>query len=143
MFLGQYERSLDDKSRMALPVELRSGLGAGAVLTCSFDKCLCIYPASKWESLAQAVEDLRDTRPEVRVLARNIFGGAVPCDFDRQGRVVIPAFLREYAGIKGDVIVAGVNTRVELWDKEAWLLERQKFEARGQEIAETLSITSV
>ncbi len=140
MFLGQYERSVDEKSRMALPIEFRSGLGTGAVLTCSFDKCLCIYPASKWEALAQAVEDLRDTRPEVRVLARNIFGSAVPCDFDRQGRVVIPAFLREYAGITNEIVIAGVNTRVEIWDRDAWLQERQKFEARGQEIAETLSI---
>ncbi len=141
MFLGQYERSLDEKSRLALPAELRAGLGSGAVLTCSFDKCLCIYPASKWEALAQAVEDLPDTRSEVRVLARNIFGGAVSCDFDRQGRVVIPAFLREYAGIRDEIVVAGVNTRVEIWDRDAWLAERQKFEANGAVIAEALSIS--
>src|SRR5947208_2052773 len=119
MFLGQYERSLDDKSRLAIPPELRAGLGSGAVLTRSFDTCLCIYPAAKWEALAQAVDDLPQVRSEVRILARSLFGGAVPCDFDRQGRVVLPAFLREHATIKGDVVIVGVNSRVEIWGKEA------------------------
>src|SRR5919205_4411807 len=99
MFLGQYERSLDDKSRLAIPAELRAGLGNGAVMTRSFDNCLCIYPAAKWESLARAANDLQDLRPEARLRARALFSGAVPCEFDSQGRVAVPAFLREYAGI--------------------------------------------
>jgi MraZ protein len=142
MFLGQFERTLDDKSRLAVPAELRSGLGPGAVLTCSFDKCLCIYPASRWESLARAIEDLRDTREEVRVLARNLFGCAVPCEFDRQGRVGVPAFLREFADLGAEVVVVGVNTRVEIWSREAWLNERRRFESRGAAIAQSLSIAS-
>lgn len=127
MFLGQYDRSLDDKSRLAIPTELRNGLGHGAVLTRSFDNCLCIYPAAKWESLAQAANDLQDLRPEARTRARAIFSGAVPCEFDRQGRVVIPAFLREYAGISGDVTVAGVGSRVEIWSRQAWREQTQAF----------------
>ena len=140
MFLGQYERSLDDKSRLAIPAELRAGLGSGAVLTRSFDNCLCIYPATKWEALARAVDDLPQVRHEVRLLARSLFGGAVPCEFDRQGRVTIPVFLREHAGLNGDVVIVGVFSRVEIWDKEAWLRERQQFERSG-ELAQELSIS--
>jgi len=120
MFLGQFERTLDDKGRLAIPAELRNGLGHGAVLTRSFDNCLCIYPAAKWESLAQAANDLQDLRPEARTRARALFSGAVLCEFDRQGRVAIPAFLREYAGLSGDVAIAGVGSRVEIWSRQAW-----------------------
>jgi MraZ protein len=120
MFLGQYERTVDDKGRLAIPSELRNGLGHGAVMTRSFDNCLCIYPAAKWESLAQAANDLQDLRPEARLRARALFSGAVPCEFDSQGRVAVPVFLREYAGISGDVTVVGVGSRVEVWDRGAW-----------------------
>jgi MraZ protein len=135
MFLGEYERNVDDKGRLAMPPELRAGLGTGAVLTRSFDTCLCIYPAAKWESLARAIDDLPQVRYEARSLARSLFSGAVPCQFDRQGRVGIPAFLREHAGIKGDVIIAGIGSRVEIWDREAWRSERQRFESEGPDLA--------
>jgi MraZ protein len=140
MFLGQYERSLDEKSRLAIPAELRSGIGAGAVMTRSFDTCLCIYPAAKWEALARAVDDLPQVRPEVRALARALFGGAVPCEFDRQGRVTIPPFLREHAGLDGDVVVVGVSSRVEIWAREAWLHEQQRPEIDGSRLAEVMTI---
>jgi MraZ protein len=142
MFLGQYERSLDDKGRVAMPPELRAGLGSGAVLTRSFDTCLCIYPAAKWESLARAVDDLPQVRYEVRSLARSLFSGAVACEFDRQGRTGIPSYLRDHAGIRADVIIAGVGSRVEIWDKEAWRAERQNFESEGPHLAGELTATS-
>jgi MraZ protein len=139
MFLGEYERSLDDKGRLAMPPELRAGLGPGAVLTRSFDTCLCIYPSAKWELLSRAVDDLPQVRYEVRSLARSLFSGAVPCEFDRQGRIGIPAYLREHAGIRGDVTIAGVGSRVEIWDSEAWRTERQKFESDGPHLAGELT----
>jgi MraZ protein len=141
MFLGQYERTLDEKCRLALPIEFRSGLGSGGVLTRSFDTCLCIYPAARWESLARAIDDLPQVRSEVRALARSLFGGAVPCEFDRQGRVTIPSFLREHAGIDGDVVVVGVSNRVEIWARDAWLREQQRFEHEGARLAEVLTIS--
>jgi MraZ protein len=140
MFLGQYERSLDEKSRVAIPAELRAGLGTGAVITRSFDNCLCIYPAARWEVLASALDDLPQVRSEARILARSLFGGAVPCEFDRQGRIVVPAFLREHAGISGEVIIVGVNSLVEIWSREAWLQEQQRFEKEGAQLAEALSM---
>jgi MraZ protein len=140
MFLGQYERTLDEKSRVAIPVELRSGLGTGAVITRSFDNCLCIYPAARWEMLANALDDFPQVRSEARILARSLFGGAVPCDFDRQGRIVVPAFLREHAGISGEVIIVGVNSHVEIWSREAWLQQKQRFENESAQLVEALSM---
>jgi MraZ protein len=141
VFLGQYERSVDDKGRMAIPPELRAGLGNGAVLTQGFDNCLCIYPAARWEALARAVDDLPQTRYEARSLARSLFGGAVPCEFDRQGRVAIPAFLREYAALQNDVVIVGVYSRVEVWSRQAWMGERQKIESDSAQLAEVLTIS--
>ena len=145
MFLGEYERSLDDKSRLALPSELRARLGPGAVLTRSFDNCLCIYPAARWEALARAVDDLPQVRYEARVLARSLFGGAVPCEFDRQGRMIIPAFLREHAGftLHDDIVVVGLYSRIEIWSRETWDGQRQKFEMQGSQLAEVLSLPRV
>jgi MraZ protein len=124
---------------MAIPLELRNSLGPGAILTRSFDNCLCIYPAARWESLALAINDLPDVRPEVRDLARSLFGSAVPCVFDRQGRVVIPAFLREHAGLSGDAVVVGVSSIVEIWDREAWRQSQERFEREGARLAEALT----
>lgn len=128
VFLGQYDRTVDDKGRLAIPGELRNGLGHGAVMTRSFDNCLCIYPAAKWEALAQAANDLQDLRPEARFRARALFSGAVPCDFDSQGRVALPAYLREYAGISGDVTIVGVGSRVEVWNRITWNQLSQTFQ---------------
>lgn len=141
MFLGQYERILDDKGRLAIPAELRAGLGKGAVMTRSFDKCLCIYPAARWETLALAIDDLPDIRTKVRELARRQFGSAVACEFDRQGRVCVPAFLRERAGLQGDVVVVGVYSRVEIWNRDAWMQEQDKFESQGPSLAAALSLS--
>jgi MraZ protein len=141
MFLGQYERTLDDKSRLAIPNELRSGLGDRPILVRSFDKCLCVYPAARWESLAMAFDDLPDMTSDGHGLARAVFAGAVACDFDKQGRVNIPAFLREHAGLSGDAVVLGVNSRVEIWDKPTWMHEQQRFETQTPNLATVLSFS--
>lgn len=140
MFLGQYERSLDEKGRLAIPAELRTGLGNGAVLTQGFDNCLCIYSAAKWDTLAQAADDLQDLRPEARLRARKLFSGAVPCEFDKQGRIGIPVFLREYAGISGEVTVAGAGSRVEIWSREAWSEQTREFRSLESEAVYALSV---
>jgi MraZ protein len=142
MFLGQYERNLDGKSRLAIPSEMRAGLGDDAILTRGFDNCLCIYPAAKWSALVLAMEHFSDVRAEARTLARGLFGSAVPCAFDGQGRVTIPVFLREHAGLNGDAVVVGVNTHVEIWGKEAWIREQQTFETKGSRLAESLTASS-
>jgi MraZ protein len=139
-FLGQYQRSLDDKGRLAIPAGLRAALGPGAVLTRSFDHCLCIYPAARWESLARAIQDLPEVSPEARSLARSLFSSAVPCVFDRQGRLTVPAFLREHADLRVGAVILGINDRVELWSREAWIQEQARLEAGGPALARALSL---
>lgn len=141
MLLGHYERSLDDKGRLTLPSELRAGLGDGAVLTRSFDSCLCIYPARKWDALARTVENLPEARVENRVLARSLFGSAIRCEFDRQGRMVMPSFLREHARLGPDAVILGVYTHVEIWGKETWLSQHQALGSENQLLAEVLSLS--
>ncbi|MGH2442558.1 MAG: division/cell wall cluster transcriptional repressor MraZ [Chloroflexota bacterium] len=143
MFLGQYARTIDEKSRMALPPEFRSGLKTGAVLTRSLDNCLCIYPAAWWETLVHAVSDLPDIRIEVRTLVRSLFGCAIACDMDRQGRIVIPGFLSEDAGLCGEAMVVGANNRIEIWNKEAWSREQEHFKGEGARLAETFAVPRV
>lgn len=140
MFLGEYERSIDDKSRVVMPPELRTGLVQGAVLARSFDSCLCLYPVAKWKSLARAIDDLPEIRYEARVLARSIFAGAITCDLDRQGRIAIPAFLREHANIHGDVVVVGLYSRIEIWSKAAWLATHRQVERDAPELAHELAV---
>jgi MraZ protein len=139
MFLGKYERSLDDKSRVVLPPELRSALAQGAVLSRSFDDCLCIYPVAKWESLARAIDDLPEVRYEARILARSLFAGATACDLDRHGRIAIPAFLREHANLQDDVVIVGLCSRIEIWGKEAWQAEHREIERDAPEFAEAFA----
>ncbi|HLI76597.1 MAG TPA: division/cell wall cluster transcriptional repressor MraZ [Acidobacteriaceae bacterium] len=139
VFVGQYRRSIDEKGRIAVPSELRSALGPGAMLTRGFDGCLCIYPASTWHALAQAVEELPDMRYEARTAARALFSGAVPCAFDRQGRVAIPAFLRDHAALNGDAMIVGVGNRVEIWSRSSWLQEHGIIQSEGRRLAEALA----
>lgn len=140
MFLGKYERSVDDKSRVVMPPELRSDLAQGAVLSRSFDNCLCIYPVAKWESLARAVDDLPEVRYEARILARSLFGGATACDLDRHGRFAIPAFLREHANLQDDVVIVGLYSRIEIWGKEAWLAEHREVERDAPQLAQAFAV---
>ena len=143
MFLGEYERTLDEKCRLTVPCELRHGLTSGAVLARSFDNCLCIYPNSEWERVARAIEDLPEIRFESREIAREIYSGAAACSLDRQGRVTIPVYLRERAQLAEHVVVAGVGRRVEIWSREAWLERRDNFETERTRRAEMLSISAV
>lgn len=140
LFLGQYHRSVDGKGRVAVPADLRSALGPGSVLTRSFDGCLSIYPASKWNAMARSIDDLPDMRYEARTTARALFSSAVPCTFDRQGRVSIPAFLRDHAGLNGDdAIIVGVGGHVEIWSRSSWLRQHETLRSEGRQLAETLA----
>jgi len=138
--LGQYNRSLDEKSRLAIPSELRESLGARAILARSFDSCLCLYPEAKWQRIAEAVDDLPHVRHDARDLARLVFSGAALCELDRHGRISIPAFLREHACITADVVIVGVNGHAEIWDQESWIKERRKFEREAARLAPVLNL---
>jgi MraZ protein len=128
MFLGEFSHTVDDKGRMTIPARFRPELATGVVVTRWLDGCLALYTNAEWEALAERVEALSITDRSARDFRRFIFGGAVEATPDRQGRVLIPAYLREYAGIDGEVTVVGMNTYVEIWRPDTWTEMRQGVE---------------
>ncbi|HVA88436.1 MAG TPA: division/cell wall cluster transcriptional repressor MraZ [Chloroflexota bacterium] len=139
MFLGEFTHSVDSKGRLAIPAKFRLRLGEGAVVTRGLDGCLVIYPAEEWREFAEKLDKLPSTQPDVRNYKRFIFSGATECDFDRQGRVLIPAFLREYASLGETAAVIGQYSKVEIWSQSRWEERRPQEETDGEQIAERLS----
>ena len=120
MFLGEYEHSVDTKGRIAVPAKFRPQLETGLVVTRGFERCLQVYPGEAWQSLSERVSGLSLGHAEARQLRRLLFASAFDTELDRQGRILVPAALREYAGIDEVAIMAGMNTYFEIWAKDAW-----------------------
>ena len=113
MFMGQYQHSIDAKGRLIVPAKFREGLGEHFVVTKGLDNCLFAYPQDEWKQLPL-------TNTGARKFVRFFFAGAVECELDNQGRIMVPPHLREYAGLKKEVVSIGVNNRIEIWNKESW-----------------------
>lgn len=120
MFWGEYSHQLDEKGRLIIPARYRPHLAHGAVLTRGLDRNLVIYPDDSWRALSERLNELPLTHPTARALRRLLFSGAVEISLDRQGRVLIPAYLREYAALDGEVLIAGMETFLELWKPASW-----------------------
>lgn len=138
MFIGEYHHSLDDKGRVQVPVKFRKDLSKGAVVTRGLDRCLFVYTAEEWETLAEKLARLPIAKANSRAFARLMLAGAMELEIDRQGRVVLPEYLRTYAGLKKGVVIAGLYNRLELWDKEVWKRYRTGTEKQSGDIAEAL-----
>ena len=121
MFLGEYQHSLDAKGRVILPARYRDQLADGAFLTKGRGGCLSVYTPEEFESVASQVREQSKRGARELNAARVFFGGAIDVAPDRQGRVAIPPTLREYAGLEHDVVVVGLYSRIEIWDRERWL----------------------
>jgi MraZ protein len=120
MFIGEFQHTIDTKGRLMVPSKFREDLGLRFVLTKGLDNCLFVYPISEWKNLEDKLKGLPLTSRDARAFVRFFFSGATECELDKQGRILVPASLREYAGIEKDVVVIGVSTRVEIWSKEEW-----------------------
>src|SRR5215210_4757979 len=137
MLLGEYEHTIDDKNRLTLPAKFREQLAAGVVVTRGMDGCLYAYPAAEWRERFQSrVGALDPLSREGRKLQRHFFSGAAEADLDKQGRIMIPAALRGYAGLQRDVVVAGVHDHLEIWDRETWRREVNEVEGSAEHVAE-------
>lgn len=138
MFMGEYQHSIDDKGRLTIPAKFRDGLGTSFVMTRGLDKCLFLYPMSEWKTIEEKLKNLPFTKADARAFTRFFFSGATECEWDKQGRVNIPANLREHAQLNKECVVIGVSNRVEVWSKELW--EQYFAEAADSfgEIAEKL-----
>ncbi|MDY0302289.1 MAG: division/cell wall cluster transcriptional repressor MraZ [Candidatus Moranbacteria bacterium] len=138
MFIGEYQHTIDPKKRVAMPSKFRNELGKKVVITRGMDKCLFVYPMKVWEKLAEKLGNLPVGESGTRSFIRLMLAGAVDVDLDKQGRVLIPDYLKDYAGIKKDVTVAGLFDRLEVWDKNNWNSYKAKAEKSSDEIAEQL-----
>jgi MraZ protein len=120
MFLGEHQHSLDAKGRVILPAKYRDQLANGAFVTKGRGRCLCAYPAEEFEEVAKQARETSKRGDRELQVARTFFAGAAEIAPDKQGRVAIPQHLREFAGLDRDVIVAGVFSRIEIWDRQRW-----------------------
>lgn len=143
MFLGEYDHNMDDKGRLAIPARFREALGEGVVITRGFDRCLMGFPRAIWETLAQQVSGLSLGQGEARNLRRLLFSGAADIMMDRQGRILIPQNLREYAGLGEQVIVAGLNTHFEIWTGERWRAVLDTLDENASAFAEQLAALGI
>jgi MraZ protein len=134
MFLGAFTHTIDEKGRLTVPAKFRADLAAGLVVTRAIDRCLAIYPLEEWEHLAGQVSALPVTDRRARAFRRLVFADAADAIPDKQGRVLIPPRLREYAGLDGEVVVTGLNTYIEVWNPDAWDEERGRVEAGEADI---------
>ncbi len=139
MFIGEYSHNLDDKGRMAIPVKFRRDLAKGAVVTRGLDNCLFLYTKTEWAKLAEKLAALPISQSNSRAFARLMLAGAMDVEVDKQGRVVLPEYLRKFASIKKTLVVAGLYNRLEIWDEELWNKYKNQTEAESGTIAEKMA----
>ena len=139
MLLGTHEHTIDDKSRLTLPARFRSAFASGVVVTRGLDPCLVAYPREEWAASQSRIAELDTLSSEARALQRVVYANAVEGDLDKQGRMIISARLKDYAGLTRDVVVAGVNDHLEIWDRAAWQRELAEVEGSAEDVAERLA----
>lgn len=139
MFIGEYAHTIDDKGRFSVPAKFRQQLKGGVVVTRGLDRCLFLYTREAWEELAAKLAALPIAQRSARAFARLMLAGAWDAKLDSQGRVMIPEYLRSYAGLQKQVSIAGLYDRMEIWDEDAWHAYRTKTEENSDEIAEAMT----
>jgi len=121
MFMGEYNHTVDAKGRLIVPSKFREQLGEEFVVTKGLDGCLFVYDNDEWRALEEKLKSLPLTNTNARKFSRFFLAGASSCEVDKQGRILLPAVLREHAGIDKDAVLVGVGSRIEIWSKDAWL----------------------
>lgn len=120
MFMGTYYNSIDSKNRLIVPSKHRDQLGGRCVLTKGLDLCLYIYSMDEWGKLTEKISQLPESDPKVRKYIREQYANAMECEFDKQGRIVIPQQLKDYAHIEKDLVTMGAMKKIEIWSKDVW-----------------------
>ena len=139
MFYGEYEHSIDRKGRLILPAKFREVAKANFIekffVTRGLDKCLFMFAEEEWKTQEQKFKSLSFTKKETRKFNRVYFSGAVDIAIDSQGRFLVPSYLKDFAGIKRDVVIIGVSNRIEIWSKDIW----QEFYAQSRDSFEDIA----
>jgi MraZ protein len=138
VFIGEYSHNIDDKGRLAIPSKFRVKLSEGAVVTRGLDNCLFLYPKNEWEKIAEKLAAMPMTQANARAFARLMLAGAMDVDIDKQGRLVLPAYLRQYAKLINNTVITGLYNRIEIWEASAWRKYQDAAEKDSNEIAEKL-----
>lgn len=138
MFIGEYNHSIDTKGRLAVPAKFRKELSKGAVVTRGIDNCLFLYTEKEWKILAEKLAKLPISQANTRAFSRLMLAGAMDVEVDKQGRIILPDYLRQYASMKKKVVIAGLYNRLEIWDEAVWNRYKTGTEKKSSEIAEAL-----
>ena len=139
MFIGEYQHSLDSKNRITMPSKFREELGDTFVMTKGMDDCLFIYSMNEWKIVEDKLKSLPMTNKDARAFVRFFFAGASECEIDKQGRVLIPTNLKEYAKIEKDTVVIGVSTRIEIWSLDEWNRFNNDANISYEDVAEKMA----
>jgi MraZ protein len=140
MLLGEYEHTIDDKNRLTLPAKFRQAFDQGLVLTRGIERCLSAYPHSNWtETVESRLRELDPLSKEGRLMHRYFFSGASEAELDKQGRVMVPAPLGDYAGLGKEVVVVGIRDHLEIWDRASWRAHLDEIEGSAEDVAERLA----
>lgn len=142
MFIGEYNHSLDDKGRIAMPVKFRSALKGGAVATKGLDNCLFVYTKKEWAVIAKRLAQMPFNKANDRALARHFLAGAMELDFDAQGRITLPEYLRDFARLTKKVVIAGLYDRLEIWNEADWKTYKLATDKESTAIAEALDVVN-
>jgi len=138
MFSGEYEHAMDDKGRLTIPARFRAELAERLFVTRGLDGCLYVLTPNAWKDLSEKVANLPLAQSSARLFSRMIFSGT-ECKLDKQGRILIPPPLRDHANIESEVVVIGVNSRLEIWSKKRWQEQTTRMEEESSSIAEQLT----
>lgn len=138
MLIGEHKHSIDPKKRLSIPARFRKEIGDRAVLTRGLDGCLFLFPPAEWAILADKLGKLPMGQQDTRAFVRLILAGASEVETDQLGRILVPDFLRDYAGLKKSVVIAGLFNRLEIWDDEKWTAYKANLEKNSDRIAEKL-----
>lgn len=138
MLIGEYTHTIDTKKRLAIPARLRKDLGKRAVITRGLDNCLFVFPSKQWQTLVQKLGKLPLGQSSARGFIRLMLGGAMDVELDGLGRILIPDYLKKYASLKKNVVIAGLYNRIEIWDETKWNSYKVKMEREIGDMAERL-----
>ena len=143
LFIGEYEHSVDAKGRVIMPAKLREDIGEKFIVTKGLDGCLFAYSITEWTNFEEKLKTLPLTNKNARDFVRFFLSGAVECEIDKQGRFLIPGNLRTYATLEKDIIIIGVGTRIEIWNKEEWTKYSSDENISADEIAENMTMLGI
>lgn len=138
MFIGEYSVTIDEKGRLSVPVKFRKELKKKAVVTRGLDNSLFLYTESEWLKVAEKLASLPFAKANTRAFSRLMLAGAMDCDMDKNGRIILPEYLRTFAKIQKRAVIAGLYNRLEIWSEELWQRYKNETEKDSNEIAEQL-----